>query len=90
VLKTEFGFYRRYYKFRSLIFSSAPISGADPSDCHQLGVSESFDGDKGDDGNSGGGDSDEHHHGRQAGRAEDQTNRQAGRLALALSGAERC
>jgi hypothetical protein len=64
-----------------------------------LGVSESFDGDKGDDGdsplwgcglgddrNSGGGDGDEHHHGRQAGRAEDQTNRQAGRLALALSG----
>jgi hypothetical protein len=67
-----------------------------------LGVSESFDGDKGDDGysplggcglgddgNSGGEDGDEHHHGRQAGRAEDQTNRQAGWLALALSGADR-
>jgi hypothetical protein len=45
--------------------------------------------DGGDDGNSGGGDGDEHHHSQQAGRAEDQTNRQADRLGRGLSGAER-
>jgi hypothetical protein len=63
--------------------------GYSPLRVFELG-DDGLDGDESDDdGNSGGGDGDEHHHGRQAGRAEDETNRQAGRLGRGLTGAER-
>jgi hypothetical protein len=58
--------------------------GYSPQGVFVLG-GDGLDGDN--DGNAGGGDGDEHHYGRQAGRAEDQRNRLAGRTLLA--GADR-